>query len=284
MQVLFPNRTKRCAKLLLYYIVLIFIFMIVLDVNAVPLRPDAYWNFEDGTARDSSSRRLHGTLIGKPESVDGRNGNALEFVRGQGIKIPDSRGINTGGTFPNRTVGVLFYCDNAKRTQKQILFEAGGTTKGLAIYVYRSQVYVGAWNIPTFNWKGSYLYKDIMSKKWYYVALVIRNGTNKVTSNKFEMWMDGKLIGKAEGTLLQAHGQDIGIAHVSQHTKYHDGTGRGRDVDWFEGRIDEIVIYNRALNASNLSELMNPFHVEPQGKFTTTWAVLKAGHRSTSER
>ncbi len=279
MQVLFPNRTKRCAKISLYYIVMIFISMIVLDVNAVPLRPDAYWNFEDGTARDSSSRRLHGTLIGKPKSVDGLTGNALEFVRGQGIKIPDSRGINTGGTFPNRTVGVLFFCDNAKRTQKQILFEAGGATKGLAIYVYKSRVYVGAWNIPTFNWNGSYLYKDIMSKKWYYVALVIRNGTNKVASNKFEMWMDGELIGKEKGALLQAHGQDIGIAHVSQHTKYHDDTGRGRDVDWFEGRIDEIVIYNRALNASNLAELMNPLNVEPQGKFTTTWADLKAGYR-----
>jgi len=279
MHILFTNRTNRYAKISLYYIVLIFLSALVLDVNAVPLRPDAYWNFEDGTARDSSSRRLHGTLIGDPNSVDGLAGNALKFVRGQGIKIPDSRGINTGGPFRNRTVGVLFYCDNVTKTQKQVLFEAGGATKGLVLYVHKSRIYVGAWNIGLFNWNGSFLDEDIMSKKWYYVALVIRNGTNKVESNKFEMWMDGELVGKAKGAYLQAHGQDIGIAHVSQHTKYHDDTGKGRDVDWFEGRIDEIVIYNRALNASNLSELMNPLNVEPQGKFTTTWADLKAGYR-----
>ena len=206
-------------------------------------------------------------------------GNALKFVGGQGIKIPDSRGINTGGPFSNRTVGALFYCNNASQTQKQVIFEAGGITKGLAIYVHKSRVYVGAWNVPNFNWNGSYLFATIKSKRWYYVVLVIRNATNKVQTDKFEMWMEGELIEKARGAQLQAHGQDIGIAHVSQHTKYHDGTGRGRDVDWFVGLIDEVVIYNRALSAANLTRLMDPLSVEPQGKFTITWANLKKANQ-----
>ncbi len=277
LHIIFTNRTSRYAIISLYYIVLILMFfsMMTLDVSAVPLQPAAYWNFDDGTARDSSNRRLHGRLIGKPTSVEGVSGNALKFVGGQGIKIPDSRGINTGGPFPNRTVGALFYCNNASQAQKQVIFEAGGITKGLAIYVYKSRIYVGAWNVPVLNWNGAYLFTGIKSKRWYYVALVIRNGTNKVESNKFEMWLDGELIGKAKGAYLQAHGQDIGIAHVSQHTRYHDGSGRGRDVDWFEGLIDEIVIYNRALNIANLTRLMDPLDVEPKGKFTTTWANLK---------
>ncbi len=277
LHIFFTNRTNRYTKISLYYIIFILMFLsvMVLDVSAVPLKPDAYWNFDDGTARDSSTRRLHGKFIGKPAAVKGVSGNALKFVGGQGIKIPDSRGINTRGPFPNRTVGTLFYCDNANQVQKQIIFEAGGITKGLAIYVHRGRVYVGAWNVPNLNWNGAYLFTKIKSRRWYYVALVIRNATNKVESNKIEMWMDGELIGKAKGAYLQAHGQDIGIAHVSQHTKYHDGTGRGRDVDWFEGLIDEIVIYNRALNMANLSRLMDPLNVAPQGKFTTTWGNLK---------
>ena len=249
--------------------------MITLDISAVPLNPEAYWNFEDGTARDSSNRRLHGTFHGKPTSVKGVSGNALKFVGGQGVKIPDARGINTGGPFPNRTVGALFYCDDASQNQKQVIFEAGGITKGLAIYVYRSRVYVGAWNVPILNWNGAYLFTSIKSKKWYYVALVIRNATNKVQGDKVEMWLDGELIGKAKGAYLQNHGQDIGIAHISQHTKYHDGTGRGRDLDWFEGLIDEVIIYNRALNVTNLMSLMNSLNVEPEDKFTTTWGNLK---------
>ena len=277
LHILFTNRTNRQAIISLYYIVLILMFLSVmtLDVSAVPLTPAAYWNFDDGTARDSSNRRLHGTFHGKPTSVKGVSGKALKFVGGQGIKIPDSRGINTGGPFPNRTVGALFYCDNAKRNQKQVVFEAGGITKGLAIYVYRGRVYVGAWNVPNLDWDGAYLFTSIKSKKWYYVVLVIRNATNKVQADKIEMWLDGELIGKARGAYLQNHGQDIGIAHISQHTKYHDGTGRGRDLDWFEGLIDEIVIYNRALNVANLTRLMNSLNVEPKEKFTTTWANLK---------
>ena len=137
--ILFTNRTKAFILISLYYTVLMFLFFISLDVLAVPLKPDAYWNFDDGTARDSSNRRLHGTFHGKPLSVKGVSGKALKFVGGQGIKIPDSRGINTGGPFSNRTVGALFYCENANQTQKQVIFEAGGITKGLAIYVYRSR-------------------------------------------------------------------------------------------------------------------------------------------------
>ncbi len=256
-----------------------FVVMFILEAHAIPTNPAAYWNFDDGTARDSSNRRLHGNIIGKPTSVKGFSGNAMKFVGGQGIKIPDSRGINTGGTFSNRTVGALFYCDNANQGQKQVIFEAGGITKGLSIYVHRSRVYVGAWNVPNINWNGTYIFSTIKSKRWYYVALVIRNATNKVLADKFEMWLDGKLVEKTKGALLQAHGQDIGIAHVSQHTKYHDETGRGRDVDWFEGLIDEVVIYNRALSAAGLTRLMNPLSVEPEGKITTTWGNLKSTYQ-----
>ena len=281
LQRLFTDKTHWCFILSLCPIgvLIMFLTLITLDVNAVPSRPDAYWNFNDGTAKDSSNRRLHGTFVGKPTPVKGISGNALKFVGGQGIKIPDSRGINTGGTFSNRTVGALFYCENANQVQKQVIFEAGGITKGLAIYVNRGRVYVGAWNVPGINWNGAYLFSTIKSKRWYYVALVIRGATNKVQSDKFEMWMDGRLIEKARGAYLQAHGQDIGIAHVSQHTKYHDGTGRGRDVDWFEGLIDEIVIYNRALSEADLTRLMNPLNVEPQGKVTTTWGNVKDAYR-----
>lgn len=51
-----------------------FLFVMTFDVSAVPLNPDAYWNFDDGSARGSSNRRIHGTLIGKPTSVDGSLG------------------------------------------------------------------------------------------------------------------------------------------------------------------------------------------------------------------
>lgn len=278
---LITNQTCRYSRISLILIVLFFMIssMITFDIYAAPLKPDAYWTFDDGTARDSSNRRLHGTFIGKPTSVKGVSGNALKFVGGQGIKIPDSRGINTGSTFSNRTVGALFYCENAGQSSKQVIFEAGGITKGLAIYVHKNRVYVGAWNVPGINWNGAYIFSTIKSKRWYYVALVIRSATNKIQADKFEMWMDGRLIEKERGAYLQAHGQDIGIAHVSQHTKYHDGTGRGRDVDWFEGLIDEIVIYNKALSEADLTRLMDPLSVESQGKYTTTWGNLKEAYR-----
>lgn len=135
------NGTYKCCRELLCHIVflLMFLAMITLEVYAVPSRPDAYWNFEDGSARDSSTRRLHGTFVGKPTSVEGFSGRALKFNGGEGIKIPDARGINTNGTFPNRTIGALFYCQNPNQTQKQLIFEAGGFTKGFNLIYIKAE-------------------------------------------------------------------------------------------------------------------------------------------------
>ena len=48
----------------------------------------------------------------------------------------------------------------------------------------------------------------------------------------------------------------------------------------YHGGIDEIVILSRALEQSEIKQLMNgwedAFDVEPEGKLATTWARVKA--------
>ena len=73
-----------------------------------------------------------------------------------GIKIPDSNRINTGGPFPKRTVAALFNCDDVNKGQKQVIFEEGGRTRGLVIYVFDGKLYVGGWNRAEYNWNGEW--------------------------------------------------------------------------------------------------------------------------------
>lgn len=59
----------------------------------------------------------------------------------------------------------------------------------------------------------------------------------------------------------------------------HDGKvygGGGSDLDWFGGLIDEVIVYGSAFDEADFAELAQPLSVEAQGKFTTTWADLKA--------
>ena len=237
----------------------------------------ANWTFDDGSAKDSSKKGLNGNVVGKPQAVDGIAGKALKFNgEDDGIKIPDSADINTGGPYTDRTIAAFFNCDNVGiDDRKQVIYEEGGRTRGLVIYVYDGKVYVGGWNRAEYNWNGEWPSADVKSKRWYHVGLVIRDASGKVESKKFEMWLDGKRIAQEKGGQLHAHGDDTGIGFTNQNAVYHDEGGSGTNIDWFAGLIDEVVVYGSAFDEGDFAKLAQPLSVEPQGKFTTTWADLK---------
>lgn len=237
------------------------------------------WNFDDETANDSSNQGLNGTFVGKPKSVNGIANKALEFNgTSDGIKIPDSPRINITNKFSNRTVAALFNCSDVTKNQKQVIFEEGGQTRGLAIYVFEGKLYVGGWNRAAAenNWQGAWPSADIKSNTWYHVGLVLRNAADKIEDDKLEMWLDGKLIKKEEGALLHPHGDDTGIGFLNQNSFYHDGGRAATNTDWFGGLIDEVIVYGSAFKAADFAQLAQPLTVEPQGKFTTTWGNMKA--------
>lgn len=240
----------------------------------------ANWTFNDGSAKDASKKELNGNFTGKPQAVDGISGKALKFNgKSDGIKFPDSVDINTGGPYTNRTVAALFNCDDVGiKDRKQVIFEEGGATRGLVIYVHDGKIYVGGWNRAEYNWNGAWPSAEIKSKRWYHVGLVIRDARDKVESKKFEMWLDGKRIAQEKGGQLHAHGDDLGVGHLNQNTVYHDNGGGGTNLDWFGGLIDEVIVYGSAFDEGDFADLASPLSVEPQGKFTTTWANLKAQH------
>ena len=265
--------------------VFIFTFCIVLlgvllPIVAVDAQRDeatvaANWTFNDGSAKDTSKKGLNGNFSGKPKAVDGIAGKALQFDgEDDGIKIPDSADINTVGPYTNRTVAALFNCDDVGiDSRKQVIYEEGGRTRGLVIYVYDGKVYVGGWNRAEYNWNGEWPSAEVKSKRWYHVGLVIRDAAAKVESKKFEMWLDGKRIAQEKGGQLHAHGDDIGIGFTNQNAVYHDEGGSGTNIDWFAGLIDEVIVYGSAFDEGDFADLASPLSVEPQGKFTTTWAT-----------
>lgn len=276
---MFQKMTRdRLLKSVCLVAVLLFVFIIAIpseaqrDENTVA----GIWTFDDGTANDTSTQNHHGNLVGNPESVNGIAGNALKFNGvSDGIEIPDSPRINSTGPYHNRTVAAFFKCDDVTKSQKQVIFEEGGRTRGLVIYVFESKIYVGGWNRAEYTWNGEWLSDDVKSNTWYHVGLVIRNGTEGVEDDKFEMWLDGKLIEKAPGGRLHSHGDDNGIGFVNQNAVYHDDGGSGDNIDYFGGLIDDLIVFGSAFNNADFAQLVLPLSVEPEGKFTTTWAKLK---------
>ena len=236
------------------------------------------WNFDNGDAKDSSGEKLNGNFVGAPKGEPGIVGNALRFNGTKdGIKLPDSPKINVTNIFTNRTVVAFFNCDNvAIKDRKQTIFEEGGRTRGLVIYVFDKQVYVAGWNRAEYNWPGAWPSADVESKTWYHVALVIRDAAGKVEDDKFEMWLNGELVTKEKGGQLHPHGDDSGIGHVNQNTVFHDEDGSGTDIHHFEGLLDEVAVYGSALDAADFADLAGPLSVEAAGKFAVSWGAIKS--------
>lgn len=242
----------------------------------------AIWTFDEGDAADTSGHDVNGTLAGEPEVVDGIVGKALKFDGvDDGVKLPDSNGLNTGGPFLNRTIAAYFNCSDVSITdQKQTIFDEGGRTRGFVVNVFDGKVYVGAWNRAEYQWAGAWPSAPVESNRWYHVALVLRDTTNAVEDDKFEMWLDGEMIASEPGGQLFAHGDNTGIAHTNQNAVFHDDDGAGNNIHYFGGIIDEVIVYNSAFDADDFAEYAEVIKattsVEPQGKYTTTWGTLKA--------
>lgn len=268
------------------FIFLLSILLMCIAVVTYAAKDDATiegeWKLEDLDVADTSGKGLDGTAVGDPEIVDGVVGSALLFDGiDDGVKLPDSVGINTiaqPNFYTDRTIACYFNCTDVDSTeQKQTIFEEGGRTRGLVINVFDGEVYVAGWNRAEYNWDGAWLSTSVESGVWYHVALVIREADAAVEPDKFEMWLNGELIESADGGALYGHGDDIGIGHVNANAVFHDDDGSGTDIHYFGGMIDEVIVYNSAFDAADLAEYAEAVvSVEPQDKFTTTWATLKA--------
>ncbi|MCP4257386.1 MAG: LamG domain-containing protein [Planctomycetes bacterium] len=223
-------------------------------------------NVIDSNVPDDSANDNTGAILGDLSVVEGLSGQALQFDGvDDGVHLPDTAGINTS-THQNHTVVVVFKCANVDKPEKQCVYEEGGSTRGLTIYVHEGLVYVGGWNLSDYTpeWTGTFLSAPISSNQWVAVAAVLRGGGPGQEDDKFEMWMDGQFIGVGPGGQLQSRSDDNGVGNVQAQTVFHDGT-----VDaghWLEGTVDEVWILNEALTEIELSNLVStikPFAFGP---------------------
>jgi len=279
---------KKLFSLISPILVLALVGNATAQLNPASVTDGHVYLFENvvGDVPDDSANNNTSNLIGSPQVVDGLKGKALQFNgTSDGVHIPDSPNINSGGPWTNRTVVAMFKCDDVDKPGKQTVFEEGGTTRGLNIYVHEGLVYGGGWNKSDYDpqWNpGSWISAPIQSGNWYGVAVVIRDGGPGQEDDKFEMWVNGQLVGKAPGAQLNGHADDNAIGYTNQNTVFHDvGNASPADGHYFEGAIDEVWILNVALTQVELGGFAGkvwPYAFSPTPAdgtmYEDTWASL----------
>ena len=226
---------------------------------------------------DDSANDNTGTINGDPAIVNGVNSKALKFDGVDDfVGIPNTEFINAGGPWTNRTVMAIFNAADVSKNEIQCIYEEGGATRGMNIYILAGEVYGGAWNRAEYNWDGAWISAPIGSNEWHALAFVLRDGTAEVLPDKFEVWLDGDLIGKEPGGQMHGHTARNAIGAVDNDTIFHDGSASTGEGWFFEGIVDAVWILNEALDGAELGAILTS--VEPMNKLTGSWGAIKAQH------
>ncbi len=215
--------------------------------------PDAYWGFNEtaGTTADNQGAvgaPIDGNIIGGATINAGalyvNGGTSIDFDGvNDGVYIPDNASINTAITAA-RTVEMVFNADDV--TTRQVLYEEGGTTNGLSIYLDGGLVYVTGENNGV--WGDANINAAVSTGTTYHVAFVFSQADNSFTG-----YLNGVDMGGAVTVGNQAfpsHSGDIGIGYAPDGLQFHDGTG-GAGY-YYNGRISDVALYNVALSGAEL--------------------------------
>jgi hypothetical protein len=241
-----------------------------------------YWSL-DGTSKDGSGHGNHGVIIGDPRTVDGKVGKALDFNGDDGIDIASTSVLELADAL---TAACWVY--------PRAITDATGTDHA-GVFWKGNMIGWGAdmynWRIATANdmgltWgstgsgtEGYFATGNCFAdglNTWYHLALTEDGSEGRA-------YVNGAVLEDADVTGGDMHRPSAPLdTWPSEPVRIGYSQGYGGDVAtivYFDGIIDEVVLYNRALSADEVGELMRDglptTAVEPGEKLTTTWSSIK---------
>ncbi len=195
------------------------------------------WNGTAGEVRDSSGNGNDGTAYGADISVNGGvSGNAGYFDGNRDyIKDINSDAFNTGNEL---TLEAWVYLPNAGNDQKIIgkaSTATGSVLGGYILGVTNSKIYPEVWD--TSNTRYSFEAGSIDSSTWTQLVVTYTAG------GELKAYINGVEVGNTTaGSAIRSLPSSVVIGAAPWDQRYY-GT---------RGKIDEVKVYNRALNATEI--------------------------------
>ncbi len=201
---------------------------------------------------DAYGKTLDGTLVGNANFSSG----VIDFDgAGDYVSIPSSQSYDTWGVvYPKRTVSLWFQAD--KVTGRQCLFEEGDNARGLSIYLDGSILYCYGYNYGDHGWTSTTLSTGgLTTGTWNQVTVVLdaTSGSTNLEANVFHLYLNGALMASGSGAPLKGHGTGTAVGGANGWVSFHDGALA--NTAYFDGRIEDFRLYNRALNATEIQSL-----------------------------
>lgn len=192
-------------------------------------------------------------------AVDQMNGYPVIKFDGNNdfLSIANNTDLNTAADY-NRSYSMTFRT-GADVATRQVLFEEGGTVRGLNFYIFNNQLYFGIWNLPNDGtgspWGFSFSSIAILPSTNYILSFVFDG--NSLTTGTATCYLNGTLVGSINGIgQLYGHSGAIALGAKNGDTYFESGASSGTG-NYFTGDIAEFIHYNRALNNAEISLINN---------------------------
>ena len=139
-----------------------------------------------------------------------------------------------------------------------MLYQEGGTSRGLNLYLDSGLLYVGGWNNGERGWNQTYL--AVADQRFRALGTTWPSPSMPPAPRpSFRMpssaIFDGNEFARGSASQINAHAGNISIGAKRDATRYHDGNSGGAG-DFFAGYIDEFHLFNnRTLNIDEIGQL-----------------------------
>ena len=255
-------RQRRCVEVLTLALIFVFGSLIGSQVSGdVEEGLVAYFKFEEASGRDivdASGLEHDGETVGDADRVEGKFGKGMQF---DGESSYANVPAGTLGMFEAATMTVWVNVFAMPSTNSyNIVGMTSGPGAGFYLELYAGTL--AAWQCgPNMNATFAYTAVD----EWHHLAGVY-------TGAEILIYVDGEQRAKGAGTNLpDVNGMPFMISGDHAETANFGGS--------LDGIVDEVRIYNRALEADEIQDTMEESTdnaaVAPVGKLSTTWAEVK---------
>ena len=190
------------------------------------------------------------------------------------VDLPNHALINTAPFYEEKTVELWF--NAAEVASRQMLYEQGGSTRGISLYLDQGSLYMGAWNTAnddaTTPWGPHFISTPVTAGTTYHAVVTLDRGTGLMGG-----YLNGSLIQEQVGVgRLYGYGSRGAIGSMRDSTRSHSGTHGGNN-QWFEGVMDDVAIYNVALDSTAISDHYSVGSIPPNAIPTATVADPPGG-------
>ena len=255
-------------------LVVIVVFCIWANMAAAQIVKDGlvnYWTFDkgdiDGETVKDALENSDGTIGGDPKVVKGKIGEALEFDGDDYIDFEytdtdDWTEISISAWFKTTVEG-----ENARIAAK----DQGGIP-GNWIFWYSSNWQFAVYDDSAATWQRAIYEESLGDDNWHHIV-----GTVSQNDSKVYLYVDGDLVGSADFTASTLDDSDEETITIGA-----DSDLAGPKTHLFNGTIDEVSIYDRALSEDevrqNFVATSNTLAVvNTEGKVIEVWGRIKLG-------